>query len=410
MAKKKPFNLGLTIISCILAVVVGLAAGLVGPLYVMESRFTANITTDELVITEGHEGHVEHADIDVENSDLTVHFIELGNKYTGDCTLIKCGNTELLIDCGSKSSSIPTVKSYLDEYVTDGILEYIIVTHAHQDHYAGFATGANESSIFDLYNCGTGTTIITFSRTKQNTTKGLYANFTREIGEAESRGATIVTADDCYNRDTHTSTTYNLSEQTSFEILYNPYYYEGINIDTENNCSVCCMVTSGEHNFLFTGDLEAAGEAAMASQYKIDKGLGDNGYISVDLYKAGHHGSKTSSSAAFLEVFRPQICCVCCCAGSPEYTKTAENQFPTQDFINRISVYTAEVYVTTMCVDYDKGLFTSFNGNIVVGLVNGSVVVKCSNNDVVLKDSDWFKDCLEQGKRTCPSAWATASP
>ena len=408
MATKKPFNLGLTIFSCVLAIVFGLAVGLVGPLYAMEEHFTQNITTDELVITEAHNGHVEHADIDVENSDLTIHFIELGNKYTGDCTLIKCGNTELLIDCGSKASSVPTVKSYLDEYVTDGVIEYIIVTHAHQDHYAGFATGANESSLFDLFGCGTGTTIITFARTNQNTTRGLYANFTRELGEAEGRGATIVTANNCYDTNTHTASTFDLSTQTSFEILYNPYYYE--NAGTENDYSVCCMVTSGEHNFLFTGDLEKTGEEALATQYRADKGLGDNGYIEVDLYKAGHHGSKTSSNELFLQVFRPQICCVCCCAGSPEYTKTAENQFPTQAFIDRISVYTAEVYVTTLCIDYDKGIFTSFNGNIVVALKDGTINVKCSNNDVLLKDSEWFNDCVAQGKRTRPASWAPTSP
>ncbi len=30
----------------------------------------------------------------VANSELSIHFLELGNKYTGDCTLIKYGDTE----------------------------------------------------------------------------------------------------------------------------------------------------------------------------------------------------------------------------------------------------------------------------------------------------------------------------
>ena len=404
--KKKPFNLGLTIFASILAVVLGALVGLVSPLYIMEEHFTQNITTDELVITQSNGASaVAHADIDVENSDLTIHFIELGNKYTGDCTLVKCGNTELLIDCGSRASSVSAVKSYLDEYITDGILEYIIVTHAHQDHYAGFATGANESSIFDLYNCGTETTIIKFAKTKQNPNGTLYKNFTRELAEAEGRGATILTADNLYNQTTHTGSVFNLSATTNFEILYNPYYYE--NATTENDYSVCCMINSGEHKFLFTGDLEKGGEEALATQYRQDKGLGENGYVEVDLYKAGHHGSKTSSNTKFLEVFRPHTCCVCCCAGSSEYTKTVENQFPTQAFIDRISVYTSEVYITTMCINYDKGEYTSFNGNIVVGFVNSEIVVKCSNNDIVLKDSEWFRERVEKGERTCPSAWAS---
>ena len=96
---------------------------------------------------------------------VSIHFLELGNKYTGDCTYIKVGeNIDILIDCGSKSNSISTVTSYLNEYVTDGILEYVIVTHAHEDHYAGFATSTNIQSIFDLFECKN---IITFSTTNQ---------------------------------------------------------------------------------------------------------------------------------------------------------------------------------------------------------------------------------------------------
>lgn len=399
MAKQKPFNLGLTIFVCVLAVVVGLVIGLVAPLYIAQSYFTKNITTDELIIASDSKGHVSHADIDVENSDLTIHFIELGNKYTGDCTLIKCGNTELLIDCGSKASSVATVKEYLDSYVKDGKLEYVIVTHAHQDHYAGFATSENVKSIFDYYQIGT---IITFAQTNQKDTATLYKNFKREINEAKDRGAVVKTADTLYNRETHEGTVFNLSDTTKMEILYNPYYYT--KASTENDHSVCCMIENGTHKFLFTGDLEKTGEEALAAEYLQYK-LGGTGYVDVDVYKAGHHGSKTSSNAAFLSVFHPEVCCVCCCAGSPEYTQTPANQFPTQEFIDRIAPYTSEVYITTLCVDYDKNEFTSFNGNIVVGLKSNLVSVKCSNNDIVLKDSEWFQQCLSNGKRTCPAAW-----
>ena len=31
---------------------------------------------------------------DIVNADYSIHFLELGNKYAGDCTLIKCGDTE----------------------------------------------------------------------------------------------------------------------------------------------------------------------------------------------------------------------------------------------------------------------------------------------------------------------------
>ena len=94
--------------------------------------------------------------------DIAIHFLELGNAYTGDCTYIKAGDTDILIDAGSRTSSIATISAYINDYVTDGKLEYVIVTHAHQDHYAGFTQ--REGSIFDLYECEV---IIDFAKTNQ---------------------------------------------------------------------------------------------------------------------------------------------------------------------------------------------------------------------------------------------------
>ena len=45
----------------------------------------------------------------VAEGELEIHFLELGNKYTGDCTYIKAGDKDILIDAGSKASSIETI-------------------------------------------------------------------------------------------------------------------------------------------------------------------------------------------------------------------------------------------------------------------------------------------------------------
>jgi len=95
---------------------------------------------------------------------------------------------------------------------------------------------------------------------------------------------------------------------------------------------------------------------------------------------------------------------VCCCAGSSEYTAVNDNQFPTQTFIDRIAPYTKAVYVTTLCVDYKKGSFQSFNGNIIVSANKADEVpsVACANNTTVLKDTDWFKN-----NRKMPAEWSS---
>lgn len=68
--------------------------------------------------------------------------------------------------------------------------------------------------------------------------------------------------------------------------------YEG------NNDSLVLLVTYGQFKALFTGDLEKEGEAELVRRY-------DKHIANVDLLKAGHHGSKTSSSEAFVELTKP---------------------------------------------------------------------------------------------------------
>ncbi|WP_050180946.1 DNA internalization-related competence protein ComEC/Rec2 [Domibacillus robiginosus] len=67
--------------------------------------------------------------------------------------------------------------------------------------------------------------------------------------------------------------------------------YEG------NNDSLVLYAEIGGKKWLFTGDLEKEGEAELIEQYSFH----------VDWLKVGHHGSKTSSSASFVQAIRPQI-------------------------------------------------------------------------------------------------------
>ena len=172
-------------------------------------------------------------------------------------------------------------------------------------------------------------------------------------------------------------------------ILNQKYYYE--KAETENDYSVCVLISDGGSNFLFTGDLEEEGEESLVEMNDIPK---------VDVYKAGHHGSKTSSHEPLLAEIQPEVICVCCCAGSSEYGAKPQNTFPTQDFVNRVAKYTDRVYVTTLCVDYENDQFTSMNGNIVISYSFGKLTVACSASDTKLKDTEWFKN-----NRTCPEEW-----
>ena len=125
--------------------------------------------------------------------ELSFHFMTLGNNYNGDSIYVKAGDVDILIDAGSRAGSVPTIQAYINQYCTDNTLEYVIVTHADQDHIAGFAAA---ESIFDLYECET---IIDFALTDKDT--ATYDRYIENRDEEVANGAVHYTALECWNED-----------------------------------------------------------------------------------------------------------------------------------------------------------------------------------------------------------------
>ena len=321
---------------------------------------------------------------EIVNADLSVHFLELGNKYTGDCTLIKVGNTEVLIDAGSRKNSAATISAYIDEYCTDGVLEYVIATHAHQDHIAGFVgntSGTEKTGVLYKYEIGT---LIQFSLT--NATSAIYNEYCQAVEYAKSRGTEVYTAKQCWYETDGAKKKYYLDDgnNISLNVLYN-YYYDN-KTEEENDYSVCTLLTQvtpeNTFKYLFTGDLEESGES-----YLVD----NNSLPRVELFKGGHHGSYTASTEKLLNTVKPKNVAVCCCCGTTEYTSNKNNTFPAQAFIDRVAKHTENIYCTTLITDYANNGFTSMNGNIVF-YYKDELKLYCSNNTTVLKDTVWFKE------------------
>lgn len=343
-------------------------------------------------------GELPEGDVtEITSAELSIHFIAPEVRASGDCTLIKVGETEVLIDAGPTQGNASAIKDYLEDYCTDGVIEYVIATHADSDHIAGLvgtSSGGNYNGILYSYQIGT---IIQFNQTNKDdeTASGnptLYGRYLTAVEYARNNGADVYTALDCYNSQNGAQSTYYLDDEhkISMNILYN-YYYENASSD-ENNYSVCMLLSqeiSAEqtNHYLFTGDLEEDGEKSLVQ---------NNDLPEVELYKAGHHGSKTSSNDCLLEVIKPKNVVVCCCAGYNEYGAAEENIFPTQAFIDRIDGYTQNVYVTIMD-DGENNTFAPMNGDIVFyyktaeGEEEAGLRLWCSQNTTVLKDTDWFK-------------------
>ena len=315
----------------------------------------------------------------VEDSEaLDIHFLELGNKYTGDSTYIKAGNVDILIDAGSRQNSAATISEFVDKHCKDGKLEYVIATHAHQDHIAGFVGSNSAEGIFKHYKIDT---LIDFSL--HNTDSEIYNKYATLRDEKVASGdiAHHYTANDCIQGTNGAKKEFQLSDGIKMTILDQKFYRE--ETDDENDYSVCALFTQGENNYLFTGDLEKKGEASLVELNKLPK---------CELFKGGHHGSYTANTDTLLEVIQPKTVCICCCAGTTEYTSNLDNTFPAQAAIDRIAKWTDKVYVTTLMVDYKNDKYESMNGIINFHCDKGKeYTVTGSNNSVILKDTDWFK-------------------
>lgn len=309
---------------------------------------------------------------------IDINFLELGNKYTGDSTYIKAGDADILIDAGSRNDSAKTIATFVDKYCDDGVLEYVIATHAHQDHIAGFVGSSDAEGILKHYKIDT---LIDFAMT--NATSKVYKDYISLRDEQVNKGniAHHYTAADCISGNKGAQKIYDIAAGITMEILDQKYYRE--KGDDENDYSVCAMFSQGDNHYLFTGDLEEKGEASLVELNNLPQ---------VELFKGGHHGSYTANTDTLLNVIKPKTVCICCCAGSSEYTDNVENMFPAQRAIDRIAKHTDKVYVTTLMIDYKNGKYESMNGNINFHSDAGlSYVVKGSNNSVILKDTEWFK-------------------
>lgn len=324
----------------------------------------------------------------IAKGDLSIHFLELGNKYAGDCIYIKANDNDILIDAGSRQNSSTTIINYVNKYCTDGKLEYVVATHAHQDHIAAFPKTSKRNGIFAEYEVDN---IIDFGTATKfhygSTPTTVYNNYVAERDAEIDAGAQYFPVSD-YNEDDFQKT-FELGEGITLTILNNHYYYN--EAEDENDYSVCLLLTQGSTNVLLTGDLEKEGEIKLLENHPD--------LPECALFKAGHHGSRSSSSEELLELIKPKNVVFTCVAGATEYTTNLDNVFPTKEALTRIAKHTSNCYVTSVCTNTKNQLmaknfsnFTSMNGDIVFTSNSSGYSIKCTNNNTLLKDTAWCKE------------------
>ena len=234
-----------------------------------------------------------------DNSSFEVHYIDVGQ---ADAALVLCDGQAMLIDGGNAEDS-SLIYSYLKKLSVDH-LEYIVCTHAHEDHVGGLAGALNYATV-DIAYCP----VTSYDSRAFNS----FVTYLDKQGVS----ITVPTAGDSFSLG---SATVHVLGPIS------------VDEDEPNNTSIVLRIVYGETSFLFTGDAEREEEQEIL----------DAGYtLESTVLKVGHHGSANSTTYPFLREIMPKYAVISVGAGN-------SYGHPTEEALSRLRDADVKVYRTDM--------------------------------------------------------------
>jgi competence protein ComEC len=206
------------------------------------------------------------------NRGLRVTFLSVGE---GDSAVVRFpGGRVMVIDGGSAFGDFGMGERVVGPYLWSRKImnvDYMVVSHPDYDHFAGLEFVAENFPLSEFW------------ATEAPSTSRSYAGLLATVAYA---GATLQLI---------------TGQPRRFAIA-------GATIDAvaagapgsvrTNDSSIVMRVRFGESSLLFTGDIEARGEASLIAR-------GED--IRATVLKAPHHGSKSSSTPRFLEAVAPSV-------------------------------------------------------------------------------------------------------
>lgn len=307
------------------------------------------------------DGIIYLANENTEAPTLTVTFLELldnkGKGQIGDSVFIECGDVDILIDAGDKNEGSNTVVPFIEEHVSDDVLELVIVTHADSDHLGGMVGLASGYGALEVPGI-TYEYIIDFGYVGDTVVYNDYVELRDGLVKGGTKYFSIKDVFDKNNQEALTK--YYLGEKTYLDLIdYETYSDDSIKDD--NDRSVSCIVTHNEKKFLLCGDAESKEEAALT---RLNIGH-------VDVFKSNHHGSPTSNSEDFLKTITPDYIII-------QSSENNSYELPKKVIINRLLKYTDNVYSTFI------------NGNIVFVSDGTNINMTGSRNMIKTAESEWY--------------------
>ena len=222
--------------------------------------------------------------------ELRVTYLDVGQ---GDAALVDLPDGKLLlVDAGGSVAHSPDpgerVIAPLLRAKRRSRIEAIIITHPHPDHFGGVAALIDEFQIGEIWD------------TDQATDEAPTSPAAQLLERARKKGIAIRTPKDFCGSPHHFggATLDVLAPCPAFDAGYDP-----------NNNSIVFSLAFQKRRFLFMGDAEKDEEALLLEHAKGTSSL------RADFLKVGHHGSRTSSTNAFLAAIQPQFAIIS--AGHP---------------------------------------------------------------------------------------------
>lgn len=241
---------------------------------------------------------------------FTVHFIDVGQ---ADAILVLCDDEAMLIDGGNAADS-SLMYTYLSRLgITE--LDYVIGTHAHEDHIGGIPGALNYATVQKVL-CP-----VTSYSTKA------FRNFVKAV-QNQGRSLTIPSVGDQFTLGS-----------ASCQVL-------GVNsAEDTNESSIVLRVTYGNTAFMFTGDAESEAENTILNR----------GYnLKSDVLKVGHHGSASSTGYRWLREVDPDYAVIC-------VGKDNTYGHPTETVLSRLR----DADVTTFRTDLQGDIICTSDGTTV---------------------------------------------
>jgi competence protein ComEC len=255
---------------------------------------------------------------------LTVAMLDIGQ---GDSIYVRAPDGhQMLIDGGPRGSLMKPLSDVVPYGTTS--IDVLMITNADADHYAGYLDFLKTYEIGAVVEAGVP------SKTKT------YAEFEalikeKHIQEVNAKKGMQIVLDE--------------KDGVVFNVLYPDRDVAGWKT---NDASIMGRLVYGSRSVMFTGDAPSTTESLVIAG-------NPPGSLKSDILKVGHHGSRTSTSNAFIEAVSP-IQAIISAGNNNRYGH------PTPETLARLKAHNIPIFVTK-----DVGTITCTTDGIVQFICKG---------------------------------------